>query len=316
MPNPRVQEGPELRLGPSDFEGVFERGLSDYVQKKISSYDFRYRYLNAKEWDECLLRSFKTLLEEKLEEAGEHRLKRWNEGWGENLELFQKEKALNAVRPGYFDKISFVRWKQDWVFPLSQDFEYRMLAVIQDWLFDKYFRAATDIYEFGCGTGHNLLRARDVNADARLFGLDWAESSQGLLEQIRLSGKDKNIHGHRFNFFEPDLNFKLAPGASVYTVAALEQVGERFEAFIQYLLSMKPATVVHIEPIEELLDSNHLLDFISIQYFRKRKYLRGLLPYLRDLEAQRQIKIERAERTWIGSFFIEGYSVIVWRPIV
>jgi hypothetical protein len=95
----------------------------------------------------------------------------------------------------------------------------------------------------------------------------------------------------------------------------LEQVGENYEKFVQYLLNNKPAVVVHIEPIPELLDSTKLLDYLSIQYMHKRKYLRGYLTYLESLEKQGKLKILEAKRSGIGSFLIDGYSILVWRPL-
>ena len=72
---------------------------------------------------------------------------------------------------------------------------------------------------------------------------------------------------------------------------------------------------IHIEPIEELLDKNILLDYLSIKYFEKRNYLSGFLSGLKKLEKQNKIKILKADRNNIGSLFIEGYSIIVWQPI-
>jgi hypothetical protein len=31
-----------------------------------------------------------------------------------------------------------------------------------DWVFEKYITNVDSVYEFGCGTGHNLLRVRDL----------------------------------------------------------------------------------------------------------------------------------------------------------
>ena len=97
-------------------------------------------------------------------------------------------------------------------------------------------------------------------------------------------------------------------------MASLEQTGEEFEKFLDFLVQAKPNLVIHIEPIEELLDENNLLDLLSIKYFRKRHYLKGLLSYLRMLESRKSISILESRRTFVGSFFIDGYSLIVWKP--
>lgn len=209
-----------------------------------------------------------------------------------------------------------VRWKQELIAPLHRQFEERLFFAIQDWLFDKYLRDKESVYEFGCGTGHNLFRVRAVNPHATLWGLDWTEASQKILGRLREAGVDTKLYGQRFDYFTPDEGFKLAPGAAVYTAASLEQTGDRFQPFINYLLNSRPSICIHIEPIAELLDESNLLDFLSIAYFKRRNYLNGLLGYLRALEQDGRINIHMARRTMTGSLFIEGCSVIVWSPTV
>jgi hypothetical protein len=107
----------------------------------------------------------------------------------------------------------------------------------------------------------------------------------------------------------------LEKNSVAMTIASLEQTGQNFRPFIQYLLDKKPSLVIHIEPIAELLDAGHPLDKLSIEYFRKRNYLDGLLSFLEKLESDSKIQILKKSRSWIGSFFIEGYSVVVWKPL-
>lgn len=304
----------ESLLGPSDFTEIFGGAPSPYLAERIERYDFRYRTLTPRERDEWLRVAVEALLGPPLERAGDERIDRWEAGWGENLVELGKVFDATALVPRYFGKFGVVRWRQDYIAPLQPQFEQNSLAVIQDWLFDKYARTAPAIYEFGCGTGHNLLRARDANATATLWGLDWATSSQAIIGSLNRLGIGGDLHGGRFNFFEPDQSLALAPGAVVYTSAALEQTGDRFPAFIDWLRTRAPALCVHIEPISEVLDESNLLDYLSVRYFEKRNYLSGFLTYLRRLERDGLIDIHLVRRTYIGSLFIDGYSVVVWSP--
>jgi hypothetical protein len=99
------------------------------------------------------------------------------------------------------------------------------------------------------------------------------------------------------------------------TVAALEQIGDKFDPFLEFIFAKKPSLCVHFEPIDEVLDQDNLLDRLSTLYFRKRNYLQGFLPRLRELEREGKLKILTEQRTYSGSFFIEGHSLIVWYPI-
>ena len=263
-----------------------------------------------------LRRIVQALLEPNIVQSGDHRLDEWEKGWAENLNLVVRHpEDTQSIIPRYFGKYDAIRWRGRFVRPVSPQFEYRSLAVILDWLFDKYLRDADVIYEFGCGTGYNLLRAREFNPRAVLWGLDWATSSQQIIKQLAQNGVDPDIHGKPFDYFDPDESFRLFPNSVVYTVASLEQVGTRWDRFVEYLLRNRPKLCIHIEPIAELLDPGELIDCLSIEYFRKRNYLHGFLDGLRQIEMQGKAIIHRAQRSHIGSLFIEGYSIVVWSPV-
>jgi len=304
----------KILINYKDIEKLFNDKLSGYVRNKIASYKLAYSPLSENEKEQVLIRIINTLLDPYLIYSGSHRLKQWEKGWGQNLKEIEKDKRASAVSPHYFGKYEINRFKQNFVKAVSLNYEKNMLYVILDYVFDKYLRKVENIYEFGCGTGHNLLKAHEVNPTANFFGLDWAKSSQGIIKHISDSGLIKNIKGYNFNFFKPNKKIKIASNSAIYTVAALEQTGTDYKKFVSYLLKNKPSICLHIEPVAELLDENRLIDNLSIKYFRKRNYLNGYLDYLKKLEKENKIQILEAKRTYIGSLFIEGYSIIVWRP--
>ena len=304
----------QIHISQQDFADIFKDNLSTFVKEKVKNFDFLARKVSAKDRDKILLKIVKTLLDPELIKAGKHRQDQWEKGWAENLEAYIKH-GKEPIIPRYFGKHNVVRWKQQFINPVSLNFEYNMLAIIKYWLFDKYLRSADFIYEFGSGTGHNLLRVREINPTASLWGFDWAHSSQEIIQKMNSEKFDPKLNASNFDFFNPDTNFKLNEKSTIFTVAALEQIGRNYQPFIDYLLENQPEICIHIEPIAELLDPNNLLDFLSVEYFKKRNYLSGFLDYLKGLENMGKIKIHRAQRTFIGSLYIEGYSVIVWSPI-
>lgn len=299
-----------------DFEHLFNENLSDFVRQKICKYPLEYFEITDAEKDLCIKKIVAALIDKNLVKAGKHRFEQWEAGWRENLNNLTEGQDIESIIPYYFGKYDYVRINRKFVKPASKDFEYRTLCVIVDWLFDKYIRDADAIYEFGCGTGYHLLNARQFNPTAALWGLDWALASQEILKQLALKGVVSNFHAHRFDYFNPDMDFSLDRNSVVYTVASLEQTGSKFKKFVNYLIQNKPKFCIHIEPISELLDENNLIDYLSIEYFKKRNYLDGFLTFLRSLEAKGKIKILKAQRTFAGSLFIEGYSAVVWTPCV
>ena len=305
----------KISIDYKDIEKLWNEKLSDYVKQKIAGYKLVYSLLSKNEEEQVFIKIINTLLDPFLVYSGPHRLKQWEKGWGQNLTELNASKTTDAVFPHYHGKYLVNRLNQNFVKGVSQNYERNMLYVILDYTFDKYLRKFENIYEFGCGTGHNLIRAREVNPTANLFGLDWAKSSQKIIKKMADSGLTKNIKAYNFDFFKPDKKIKLAPRSAIYTVAALEQVGTNYKTFVSYLLNNKPSLCIHIEPIAELLEENRLIDNLSIKYFRKRNYLEGFLDYLIKLETEKKIKIIEAKRTYIGSLFIEGYSLVIWKPL-
>jgi trans-aconitate methyltransferase len=192
--------------------------------------------------------------------------------------------------------------------------EYDMLGLIVNFITDSYLENFSNIYEFGCGTGHNLLRIRNRLPDVNLIGLDWATSSQALIRQVAVDTSDPKFTGENFDYFKPNRDLKIKDTSAVITVASLEQTGSKFNEFIDYLVAQKPSLVIHIEPMWEPLDETNLMDYLSIKYFEKRSYLNGLQKYIEHLESQGTAEIIKKERTYVGSFYIDGYSLLVWKP--
>ena len=124
-----------------------------------------------------------------------------------------------------------------------------------------------------------------------------------------------DIKGINLDFFNPDYNIEIPKNSAIYTVASLEQIGDEFGKIVDFMIEKKPSICIHMEPIDELLDKDILVDNLSIKYFRKRNYLNGFLPYLESLEEKNKIKILKKQRIFSGSYFIEGHSLIVWKPL-
>ena len=255
----------------------------------------KYKLLTKEENEQAIIKILDVLLDDSVPFSGEHRREQWEKGWSEN--------SVKDLKPKYFGKYPITRYKGKFV--KGQD-EQKSLYSIIDMLFMQRLRGLENIYEFGCGTGHNLLRVKLVNPTAKLHGFDWAKSSNALINAMGFDGQN-------FDYFNPPA-INLEKNSGVYTVASLEQTGTNYKKFVSWLIKQKPRIVLHIEPIPELLDPKNLLDYLSIKYMQKRKYLSGYLDYLRKLEKQGKIEIIEARRSGIGSFLIDGYSIIAWHP--
>lgn len=304
-----------MKAGSAEFQRAFGEALDPWVAWRIDALDIRCRKMNQAERDGWIRRMVQALVEESPSRAGKSRQGDWETGWGQNLAAFREDPTFESILPKYFGKYPVLRFCGDLVVPDGPGCEYAMLSALQYWLFHRWLADAPSVYEFGCGTGHNLFRVREVNPTARLYGCDWAASSNELIAAMAENGLLGDLAPMRFDLFRPDRSRKLDSGAAVYTMAALEQVGTEFGPFLDFLIESRPSVCLHIEPVAELLNQERLMDYLSVRYFEKRGYLRGFLDELRRREAAGQLEILKAARTNVGSLFIEGYSAVVWRPL-
>ena len=207
-----------------------------------------------------------------------------------------------------------VRLDREYVIPSDPEFEFRWYTIFRDWLFHNYLRDFRTVYEFGCGSGHNVACLAKTYPGKTVWGLDWAKPSVAIVEKVRsIYGWD--VHGQEFDFFNPCADFHLAPDSALLTIGALEQTGTNFEAFLQYVLAESPSLCVHVEPIVEWFDPANLLDYLAIRFLQVRKYMSGFPQRLAQLQREGRIEVLRCHRSFVGSLFVEGYCQLVWRPV-
>jgi hypothetical protein len=263
-----------------------------------------------------LLLEIEKILDSELTRSGPERIGDWENGWNENFTEFENSNNVEDLSPKYFGKHNIVRLENDFYKFKGTNPEPTLLAFLVDLVVEFILKDfdVDNILEFGCGTGHHLIRLRSDYPRMNLFGLDWAKSSQDILEKFAKDNRDSIFHSANFDYFSPDASFLVPKNSMVLTVASLEQVGKDHSLFIDYLISNQPEVVVNIEPIGELLSVDNKMEKLSIDYFKKRNYLNGYLESLREREKLGSVEILVAERTFFGSMFIEGYSLLVWRP--
>jgi len=314
MQNSELKLMPIKQIKLAEIENAWGFKASPWFKKKFQEANLDYQDLTEAEYNSCITK-VEFSLSDSIEQAGKDRISKWELGWNENASEFIFNKMASDLIPKYFGKIQIIRWNQKWIKPVNTSMEYNFFGILLDWVFEKYITNVDSVYEFGCGTGHNLLRIRDSFPKVKLYGLDWTSASQKVIDLIVKETKDTNFFSKKFDYFNPDKNYSLNKNSMVLTIASLEQTGSDFRSFIDYLVSEKPSIVVHIEPIHEVLDENNILDNLSIKYFKKRNYLDGLVSYVRDLESKGNVKIHNLQRTYVGSFYIEGYSLLVWSTV-
>lgn len=294
--------------------GIKESSLPRFAKQAIKKLDFKYKKVEGRNYEESILKIIKTLDSQTLKISGPHRKGDWEKGWKENLEEFTQNKFdLNKLIPKFVKRKEYIRFQGALIEPESDSFETDFVTVMRYCLFNKYYKNINTLYEFGAGTGLNLIAASEIFPKIKLVGLDWAGASVDIINTLR-EKLNINISGKKFDLFNPENGYQLDKNSAILTIGTLEQLGENFKPFINFLLKNKPKVCIHIETTYELYDDNNLLDYLAIKYLEKRNYLRGCLPYLENLQKSGKIKILEIKKTF-GSFYHDGYTYIVWRSI-
>ena len=122
------------------------------------------------------------------------------------------------------------------------------------------------------------------------------------------------MEGRLFNFFSPDPTLEIEAGAVVFTLGALEQTGQEYGAFFDYLLRFRPALCAHVEPIIEWYGTTPE-DYAAARFHQERRYWTGFPAWLYVQADAGRVEIIKQWPTRFGSLYIEGYSLNVWRPL-
>ncbi len=239
----------------------------------------------------------------------------FNTGWNENLEVARKYGlSQDSLKPRYYRPSSFLRYNRSLICPHDKDAEWKVFSAIRRCLFHDYLSEFAELHEFGCGSCANLLLFLELaGGRQQLRGYDWADSSVEIGGLMRSNTK-ADVAVRKFDMFEPGAIGQIGAEGAVVTIHAMEQLGERFEPMLQFLIKSQPGLVVQLEPILDFYDPDNLYDFVSATYCNARGYLRGYLSRLRELDGSGQIELIVARRTEIGGPVHEASSLIVWKP--
>lgn len=295
----------------TDTEDI-EKNCSDIINGK----DFSYSLITGYEYDRLILNILKKIEEDRQIIGDSSRKKVWNDGWQENLDEFVNNNYnLEKLVPKFIRSGQEIRYNMTYIRPTNPNFELDYYKVFRQWLFKRYLNDYDHIYEFGCGTGFNLVFLTQLFPDKKLYGLDFVSSSVNIINKI--AGHYKyNMMGYLFDMIYPDFNIKLEKNSAIFTIGSIEQLAGKFELFIEYLLEQPISLAIHVEPVIELYHKDNLADYLAIKFQSKRGYTKSFLPYLKKLEIDKKINLLKIKRLYFGSLHMEGYNLLIWRPII
>ncbi len=234
-------------------------------------------------------------------------ISRWEKGWGENLAAYKASGDPRDLRPKYIRESLPLRRYGRFIVCDDPDTEMKWYEGLREQVASAWLADSKYIFEYGSGSAHNLAWLKKRFPEAKLVGLDWSWAAVELAQRV-------GAVGERFDFFDPVVPNFPAKSAAL-TIGALEQTGLRWKAFISELVEAKPAICVHIEPMMEWYDPSNPVDATAIAVQARKGFWVGFWPWLKARRREGKVEILEARRSGHGSMMIEGYNVIVWRPI-
>jgi hypothetical protein len=239
----------------------------------------------------------------------------WQDDWFsvlQNLET-NNENVKLIIRPKWFRESAFVNIQNCLSLTKTPyvDWEYQLIT--RQMLFYTHLKDIENICEFGSGSGTNFYLINEILQNKSFILSDISVTSLKIIEELKRKLNRNNLTYSNIDI-EQDIDLQLPDNTAVITTSVLEQVGDNYKNFINFILKEKPQIVINIEPIVELLDSKGKFDNVMNLYCEKRKYLIGYLTELEKLERQKRIKIVMKKRTMVSGTFIEN-SVLIWKVL-
>lgn len=313
-----------LRLTQEDFEDAFGEPLDQLTREEISSHDFTLEQIVGASRDSLIIEILEKIRHDKQIVGDPSREAVWEIGWRENYDGFIGNGDVEELVPKFIRPGQPIRWQGQFFLPVNPNFEESFTRVLRTFIFGKIARELGDreavhLYEFGAGTGWNLLHAhhflQSIGRVHKLVGSDFADSAVELMNDL---ARKQNVPLSAWNFDmrRPDFSREFEnPGVSgVFTLGALEQLAGEVEAMIDYLVDQKPCVVIHVEPAIENYEVSRLEDYLAHWFQGNRGYSSGLEALLKTKEAERKLDLLRTKRIGFGSKMMEGYNFFMWRP--
>lgn len=289
--------------------------LPEICRKMVSEGKFKYRTTSREEHDGIILDILKRIESSDYTPVGPQGKWKWKKGWEENLRDFIfNNYDPKTLAPKYIKSFRPIRLDGQHVIPLDNDFELNYPTAFLSWIFSKYLREADSIYEFGCGTGFNLILLAQIFPEKKLYGLDWIPASKKIIDLVAKK-LGYPMKSRAFNMLKPDYSFRITKNSAIITVHSIEQLGKNFKPFVNFVIKSSPTIIIDVNQLTELYDPNILLDYLALKYEHKRGYLNGYLTYLRQLESQGKIKIIKTHRSHLGTLYHDGFSYVIWQPL-
>lgn len=303
-----------LRIDKAEFEKATGLSLDSLpkTEHMLNQQDLRLTAILGEDRDALLLAILKRILSDTQVIGAPYRTMEWEKGWIENKEKYTNSRNLIDLLPRFVRNNQPIRWRGNFFAPSSPNFEQSYIQIIRGYIFERFLINIDALYEFGAGTGHNLVHASEMLGTLQLIGTDFVPSAVELMKTVaQETGID--LHSELFDMLNPNYDLKVVSNSAALTFGSIEQLAGNYEEFVSFLINKQFKICIHIEPTLEFYREDSLVDFLAIQFQQKRGYSSGLGSFL---SSHSRVDLVHSGRLGFGSLLMEGYNLFVWRPLV
>jgi hypothetical protein len=180
----------------------------------------------------------------------------------------------------------------------------------------KYAGNAAGLVELGAGFGSKILSLAQLEQFSKMSLVAGEISANGRDVMTTLSKRmGVPLLVGSCDFYDLSIDRGLVPeGSLIFTSYSAHYIPHLNAEFVNYLISLKPSTVVHFEPIYEHFNEPNIHDLMCQRYFILNDYTKNMLSVIRSAESDGKVKIVSESMKEIGVNPFLPASTIVWSP--
>ncbi|MCC8195108.1 MAG: hypothetical protein LIP28_10735 [Deltaproteobacteria bacterium] len=301
-------------ITPEDFSRYWgKHSLPAGFETFLKAINTRYREANKVDLEEYIASFIAKVSKVSATRTEEDNLTIFEKGWAEHIARIQKHCDLSALRPKYYERGVPYLLGEGCTMHVCENpgLAADMQLLYVRYLMSSLLAESKTIHEFGSGTAQNLLVMASMAPDRTFLGYEWTDSGVALATMVGQKC-GYSISGRKFDMLRPDHSVAVR-GDAVLTITSVEQLGENYDAFLEYLLEQKPSLVFHIEPDTTPPAMPSMYHSLAVLYMRLRGYPQAFTQKLVELQRQEKIHILLSRQLpWMAAF--GNYRCIAWKP--
>jgi hypothetical protein len=300
-----------------DFASYWET-TADQLPKEFKQYftilDTEYRDADKNDLENYISSFIEQVSKPTATRTVEENIAIFEQGWSEHKALLEESGiSLETFIPKYYNSTRLHRGPGGKVYVSKHGgFPVKFQILYIRYITLSYLRQFNSVHEFGSGSGLNLFVIASTVPGKNITGYEWTKAGVDIANLIG----DKTgwpVNGRHFDMFTPPPPLFNLEKSAVLTCGSIEQLGDNYNAFLDFVLESKPGIVIHLEPDGFPENLSSVYDRLSKFYIKLRGYSQRFSTRLKELENTKEIEILFSRFIpWMSNFY--DVKCTIWKP--